>query len=127
MPQPHCLCLSPFSVSGTTFSGEVLEHSGCHWSHRPPCLWSHSPHVCGHSDVYSVLTGYLLLCSAFEGEPGDLDLADEVEFTLARKTNKVSAENIRKVPKGTVAQEVSVLLYITQEVKNGLTSLLFAL
>lgn len=43
--------------------------------------------------------------SAFDGESGDLDLGDEVEFTLARKTAKVSAENIRKLPKGSVAPE----------------------
>lgn len=43
--------------------------------------------------------------SAFAGDPGELDLGDEVEFTLSRKTSKVSAENIRKLPKGTVAGE----------------------
>lgn len=43
--------------------------------------------------------------SAFDGEANDLDLGDEVEFTLSRKTAKVSAEKIRKIPKGTVAPE----------------------
>ncbi|KAK2146556.1 hypothetical protein LSH36_600g01076 [Paralvinella palmiformis] len=43
--------------------------------------------------------------SALEGEPGDLDLGDEVEFHFAHKTNKVSAENIRKVARGSVAPE----------------------
>lgn len=45
-------------------------------------------------------------CSAFEGDTSELDLGDEVEFMLSRKTAKVSAETIRKVPKGTVAPEV---------------------
>ena len=36
----------------------------------------------------------------------DLDLGDEVDFTLSRKMSKVSAENIRKLPKGSVAGEV---------------------
>lgn len=43
--------------------------------------------------------------SAFDGDPNDLDLGDEVEFALSRKTNKVSAENIRKAPKGSAVQE----------------------
>ena len=43
--------------------------------------------------------------SNFDGEPGDVDVGDEVEFTLARKTNKVSAESIRKLKPGTVAPE----------------------
>jgi len=43
--------------------------------------------------------------SAFEGDPNDLDLGDEVEYTLARKTSKVSAENIRKLQGGSVAPE----------------------
>lgn len=43
--------------------------------------------------------------SNFDGEPGDIDVGDEVEYTLARKTNKVSAESIRKLPSGTVAPE----------------------
>ncbi|CAH1799965.1 unnamed protein product [Owenia fusiformis] len=43
--------------------------------------------------------------SAFEGECNDLDLGDEVEYTLAKKTAKVSAESIKKLPKGTVAPE----------------------
>jgi cold shock CspA family protein len=43
--------------------------------------------------------------SNVDGNPDELDLADEVEFTLAKKTNKVSAENIRKLKPGTVAPE----------------------
>ncbi|ELU07507.1 hypothetical protein CAPTEDRAFT_158253 [Capitella teleta] len=43
--------------------------------------------------------------SAFNGDSNDLDLGDEVEFILSRKTAKVSAENIRKIPKGSVAPE----------------------
>ncbi|XP_013412003.1 cold shock domain-containing protein E1-like [Lingula anatina] len=41
--------------------------------------------------------------SAVEGDPCDLDLGDEVEFVITKKSTKVSAENIRKLPKGTVA------------------------
>lgn len=43
--------------------------------------------------------------SAYDGDPAELELGDEVEFAYARKTNKVSAENIKKIPKGTVAPE----------------------
>lgn len=43
--------------------------------------------------------------SAFDGEPGDLDLGDEVEYALTKKTAKVSAEYIKKLPKGTVNPE----------------------
>ena len=45
--------------------------------------------------------------SNVDSDPGELDLGDEVEYKLAKKTNKVSAENIRKVPNGTVAPEVN--------------------
>lgn len=48
-----------------------------------------------------------LLYSSFDGDVNDLDLGDEVEYTVTRKSAKLSAENIRKVPKGTVAPEVS--------------------
>jgi hypothetical protein len=48
-----------------------------------------------------------ILCSAFNGDSSDLDLGDEVEYVLSRKTAKVSAESIRKLPKGSVAPEVS--------------------
>ena len=47
-----------------------------------------------------------IIFSAFEGDASELDLGDEVEYSLARKLSKVSAETIRKLPKGTVAQEV---------------------
>lgn len=40
-----------------------------------------------------------------EGNAAELELGDEVEFTLSHKTAKVSAENIRKLSKGTVAPE----------------------
>lgn len=45
----------------------------------------------------------MFFLSSFEGNASnDLDLGDEVEYTLARKGNKMSAENIRKLAKGTV-------------------------
>jgi len=64
-----------------------------------------------HSLLFAILHNAPLMgCSssysALEGEPGDLDLGDEVEFHFAHKTNKVSAENIRKVARGSVAPEV---------------------
>jgi cold shock CspA family protein len=40
--------------------------------------------------------------SSFTGDTNDLELGDEVEYTLARKSSKVSAENIRKLNKGTI-------------------------
>ena len=49
---------------------------------------------------------FFLFSSAFSGEASSLELGDEVEFTLGKKTNKVSAETIKKLPKGTVAPEV---------------------
>ena len=44
--------------------------------------------------------------SNFEGDANELELADEVEFYLTKKTNKVSAEMIRRLPRGSVAPEV---------------------
>lgn len=47
-----------------------------------------------------------LICSNFVGDDAEnIDVGDEVEFTLARKTAKVSAESIRKLAPGTVAPE----------------------
>lgn len=43
--------------------------------------------------------------SAFDGDATELDLGDEVEFSLSKKTAKVSAETIKKLPKGSVAPE----------------------
>lgn len=43
--------------------------------------------------------------SAFEGNPIDLDLGDEVEYTLTRKSAKLSAENIHRIPKGSIPAE----------------------
>lgn len=43
--------------------------------------------------------------SAFEGDPSELDVGEEVEFILSRKTSKVSAEKLKLLPKGTVAPE----------------------
>ena len=43
--------------------------------------------------------------SNFEGDANELELADEVEFYLTKKTNKVSAEMIRRLPRGSVAPE----------------------
>uniref|UniRef100_A0A0B7AWL7 Cold shock domain-containing protein E1 n=1 Tax=Arion vulgaris TaxID=1028688 RepID=A0A0B7AWL7_9EUPU len=40
--------------------------------------------------------------SSFSGDTNDLELGDEVEYTLARKSSKVSAENMRKLNKGTI-------------------------
>lgn len=54
-----------------------------------------------------ITTVFPLLYSSFDGDVNDLDLGDEVEYTVTRKSAKLSAENIRKVPKGTVAPEVS--------------------
>lgn len=41
----------------------------------------------------------------FDGNASELELGDEVEFILSHKTAKVSAESIRKLPRGTVAPE----------------------
>lgn len=40
--------------------------------------------------------------SSFEGSTNDLELGDEVEYTLARKSAKLSGENIKKLPAGTI-------------------------
>lgn len=50
---------------------------------------------------------FLIVGSAYDGDASELDLGDEVEYTLTRKSAKISAENIRRVTKGTVAPEVS--------------------
>lgn len=58
-------------------------------------------------NMWMITSVFPLLYSSFDGDVNDLDLGDEVEYTVTRKSAKLSAENIRKVPKGTVAPEVS--------------------
>ncbi|KAL3882334.1 hypothetical protein ACJMK2_028687 [Sinanodonta woodiana] len=43
--------------------------------------------------------------SSVEGDANELDLGDEVEYSLTRKSTKTSAENIVRLSKGTVAAE----------------------
>ena len=64
-------------------------------------------------DLQSIKSKYLFFCfSSFEGNASnDLDLGDEVEYTLARKGNKMSAENIRKLAKGTVGPGEVILVW----------------
>ena len=49
----------------------------------------------------------VFILSSFNGDTNDLELGDEVEYTLARKSSKVSAENIRKLARGTIPADVS--------------------
>lgn len=58
------------------------------------------------------------LNSSFDGDTNDLDLGDEVEYTVTRKSAKLSAENIRKVPKGTVAPEVTSTFFLFCKTKS---------
>lgn len=53
--------------------------------------------------------------SAYEGDITELDLGDEVDFTISRKTGKPSAENIKRLPKGSVAPEL-----VSSEVLDGI-------
>lgn len=46
--------------------------------------------------------------SSFNGDTNELELGDEMEYTLARKSSKVSAENIRKLNKGTIPPDVRI-------------------
>ncbi|XP_059172190.1 cold shock domain-containing protein E1-like [Physella acuta] len=46
--------------------------------------------------------------SSFNGDTNELELGDEMEYTLARKSSKVSAENIRKLNKGTIPPDETV-------------------
>ncbi|ESO83947.1 hypothetical protein LOTGIDRAFT_108249 [Lottia gigantea] len=41
--------------------------------------------------------------SSYDGDISELELGDEVEYVLARKSSKLSAENIHKLTKGTVS------------------------
>lgn len=53
---------------------------------------------------------FFLLYSFFDGDVNDLDFGDEVEYIVIRKSVKFSVENIRKVLKGIVVLEVSVII-----------------
>ena len=43
--------------------------------------------------------------SEYDGEPNELVLGDEIEYTLRCKNGKVSAEMLVKLPQGTITQE----------------------
>ena len=43
--------------------------------------------------------------SEYDGDPNELVLGDEMEYTLRCKSGKVSAEMLVKLPKGTITQE----------------------
>lgn len=43
--------------------------------------------------------------SSVNGESNDLELGDELEYTLTRKSSKVSAEHIRRLSKGSITPE----------------------
>ena len=46
---------------------------------------------------------FLLLHSAFSGDAiSELDLGDEVQYTLTKRSSRVSAEEIKKLPSGSV-------------------------
>lgn len=45
---------------------------------------------------------FCVCCSEFDGNPSDLNLGDEVEYSLRSKGGKISAENLLKLPQGTI-------------------------
>lgn len=47
--------------------------------------------------------------SAFEGTATELDLGDEVEYILTRKSSKLSGEAIKKLPKGSIPQHEEIV------------------
>lgn len=54
-----------------------------------------------YTDIVSFLPA-----SQFDGEVNALCVGDEVEFSLARKGSKASAERVKLIPKGTIPAEV---------------------
>lgn len=51
------------------------------------------------------LIGLLLTCSEFDGDPSELVLGDEMEYTIKCKNGKVSAETVVKLSAGSILQE----------------------
>ncbi|XP_052239321.1 cold shock domain-containing protein E1-like [Dreissena polymorpha] len=47
--------------------------------------------------------------SSYEGTATELELGDEVEYMLTRKSSKLSAENIKKLPSGTIPANEDVV------------------
>ena len=44
----------------------------------------------------------------FSGDVNDIDVGDEVSYSVIRKGPKSSAEEVSKLPKGTIVVEVQV-------------------
>ena len=43
--------------------------------------------------------------SEYDGDPTELALGDEIEYTIKCKNSKISAEMVVKLPQGTIVQE----------------------
>ena len=56
-----------------------------------------------HGHVCSVILD--ILDSEYDGDPNELVLGDEMEYTIKCKNGKVSAEMAVKLPQGTILQE----------------------
>ena len=43
--------------------------------------------------------------SEYDGDPNELVLGDEIEYTIKCKNSKISAERVVKLPQGTIVRE----------------------
>lgn len=46
-----------------------------------------------------------MIDSEYDGDPSELVLGDEMEYTIKCKNGKVSAETVVKLPQGSIVQE----------------------
>ena len=52
--------------------------------------------------LFELPLSFSFLCSEFDGNPSDLNLGDEMEYSLRSKGGKISAESLVKLPQGTI-------------------------
>ena len=56
-------------------------------------------------NINGLLTNSHLHHSEYDGDPTELALGDEMEYTIRCKNSKISAETVVKLPQGTIVQE----------------------
>ena len=51
----------------------------------------------------------IVLATASYCDPRELELMDEVEYCIVRKNKKLAADEIKKLPRGTILTDVSIM------------------
>ena len=59
-------------------------------------------------DAHSIFVYTCSSCNRY-CDPRELELMDEVEYCIVRKNKKLAADEIKKLPRGTILTDVSIM------------------